>query len=443
MKIHFLNVGHGDMSIVEIAGKTILVDLNICEDNDAKEYLESALSSKEIDYLILTHPHEDHVRGLEKLIEEGYTFNKVYESGYRYPETMSFKDKFEKDEYIFVKKYLDKNEDKNVIQLKPSMEKINSDEEFDIYCYNSKTDDNEDIHYSSLVIKISENGKSVLFTGDSNLQAWEEKIIKKYSDCISCDILHASHHGSRTFFMVNKDEDCYTEHISKISPTYTIISAPNEDKKRDDWPPHEEAVEQYKKYTSVDGGVYVTGEKDTLVFNLDSDGIEVTEPDTQSVKYKFHEGKFIEKSIRFENNFFMSEAVTNPIKIFDVSHRKKPEWNVRKTYQVTIQATYKTKNGKTKVYKNNGFPIPKKSMIKFTAKTSAPKPYDLKWQILNTGKEAEKHGLSALRGEFYDSTGDNYRMEPTAYKGKHMAQAYVIQNGICVGISNEFVVNIQ
>lgn len=444
MEVHFLNVGHGDMSVVKINDKTILIDINVSDENESLDYLEKTCPSKEIDYLIITHLHEDHIRGFQKLLEEGYSFKKIFDSGYRYPNTEEYKDKRNEEPYASVAKYLDKNEDKNVLVLSPSDEKINDEDDFDIFCYNAKTDVTEEIHYSSLVIKICENGKSVLFTGDSDMKAWKDKICKTYTKELSSDILHASHHGSRTFFKVSEEDECFRTHIKSIAPVYTVISAPNNEDKREDWPPHDDAVEEYTKYTSVDGGVYITGASDTLVFNLDKDGIETADLENASKSIKFHEGKSNENSLRQVNDFALSPYMSNPLRtIFNVSHRKKPQWQIFSKGNVTLQATYKTKRGRTKSYKNNGSPIPKNAIITFTAKTDILPPYDIQWQILNTGKEAETRGTNALRGDFYPSTGDNRREEPTAYKGKHMAQAYVIKDGICEAKSEEFIVNIQ
>ncbi len=72
-------------------------------------------------------------------------------------------------------------------------------------------------------------------------------------------------------------------------------------------------------------------------------------------------------------------------------------------------------------------------------------PYTVKWQILNTGEEAKAAGIHQLRGDFYSSeSGEkNIRRENTLYKGHHMAQAYIIKDGICIGKSDEFIVNIS
>lgn len=268
MKIHFLNVGHGDMTLVEVCGKNILIDCYISEENYALDSIRKIFNNKIIDYLFITHLHDDHITGLEELVNDGFDIKNIFESGYR-----------EKDSKQKVYKYaLDLFRKKSAIKLVASEEKINLDPDFSFYCYNSNNGMN-DIHYNSLVIKIEENNHSILFAGDTNCEVWQEEIIPNFRYCINADILHASHHGSRSFFYCNNDEPnevfSYKEHMKAIAPFYTIISAKRKDDVEEDWPPHNDAVELYKKYTKK--SVLITGEEDNITLDLDEDIYNISE----------------------------------------------------------------------------------------------------------------------------------------------------------------------
>ena len=86
MKIVFLDVEQGDSTLVMLEdGTSILVDCNFTDDNitKIKRYLsENKLSPDVIDALFITHPHEDHIRGIGKLYEE-FEICSIYESGHR------------------------------------------------------------------------------------------------------------------------------------------------------------------------------------------------------------------------------------------------------------------------------------------------------------------------------------------------------------------------
>jgi hypothetical protein len=87
--------------------------------------------------------------------------------------------------------------------------------------------------------------------------------------------------------------------------------------------------------------------------------------------------------------------------------------------------------------------------LKFRGKTKIKQPYDVKWQVVNTGAHA-KSIEGGFRGGFFtsrDRTGkaigsklENW--EQTLYTGKHWIQCFIIKNGVCVAESDRFFVNI-
>ena len=76
MKINFMNVGEGDMTILEIEGKIVLIDVNISSrDDEAYKILKQVAYNGIIDYLIITHPHNDHIKGID-IIDEDFEIRK-------------------------------------------------------------------------------------------------------------------------------------------------------------------------------------------------------------------------------------------------------------------------------------------------------------------------------------------------------------------------------
>lgn len=72
MRLHFLDVGQGDCTLVEFPdGKTMLVDGGDGSKSALKTILRhlNALDIDEIDYLTLTHADKDHCGGLRKILE--------------------------------------------------------------------------------------------------------------------------------------------------------------------------------------------------------------------------------------------------------------------------------------------------------------------------------------------------------------------------------------
>lgn len=129
---------------------------------------------------------------------------------------------------------------------------------------------------------------------------------------------------------------------------------------------------------------------------------------------------------------------------FNVSHREAPRWPVEKVNKVSVTGKYK-KNGAWNSFSSDGTPLPKGHDLMFYADTNTPAPFDVYWQIVNTGREASDKGQ--LRGSILQSksagVGGLRQKEATAYTGSHWVECFIVKNGKCVARSGEFVVNIQ
>ncbi|MGH9240808.1 MAG: nucleotide-binding domain-containing protein [Vicinamibacterales bacterium] len=77
--------------------------------------------------------------------------------------------------------------------------------------------------------------------------------------------------------------------------------------------------------------------------------------------------------------------------------------------------------------------VPKGVALKFTAETNVAAPYDVYWQVVNTGEEAAAR--RQLRGGFSEDQKGRVHWETTAYAGTHWVEAFVVKNGLCVARS--------
>ncbi|MBX9948745.1 MAG: nucleotidyltransferase [Candidatus Obscuribacterales bacterium] len=129
---------------------------------------------------------------------------------------------------------------------------------------------------------------------------------------------------------------------------------------------------------------------------------------------------------------------------FQVSHCQLPPWQEKKLGNVRIGGKFS--QGKSWLdFRPDTKPLPKSRGLKFKAFTDIPGPFDLYWQVVNTGEQARN--ANGLRGEIFrgESSGPDamLRREATSYRGMHWIRCFVVKNGICVGQSAPFVVNIQ
>lgn len=130
--------------------------------------------------------------------------------------------------------------------------------------------------------------------------------------------------------------------------------------------------------------------------------------------------------------------------IGDTNHCQRPTWLERLHYKATITGAVHHMKTYKKLWALTNRPVGKELRLKFQVKTNTPPPYDVKWQVVNTGKEA--NDAQGLRGGFYDSDSIDaidVRWETTLYKGTHWIEAFIIKDGICVARSGHKIVRIR
>ena len=245
---HFIDVGQGDCTLIELPeNKVMLIDAG----ENGKEgivtrYIDS-LDIKKIDYLVATHPHSDHIGGMEEVIEK-------YDIGAMYmPDVETVSATFEN--------MLNAAEDKNLILDTAEAGK-------NIFEYSvvkadiispaaGKNYDN--LNNSSAVVRIMCGEKSFLFMGDAEKQAELDILESGYE--VYCDVLKVAHHGSYT-----SSEMSFLE---KARPEYAVIScgAGNEYGH-----PHKTTLNSFKK---IEAKVLRTDELGTIKIKTDGKKLAV------------------------------------------------------------------------------------------------------------------------------------------------------------------------
>ncbi|WP_132392825.1 nucleotidyltransferase [Novosphingobium sp. PhB165] len=132
-------------------------------------------------------------------------------------------------------------------------------------------------------------------------------------------------------------------------------------------------------------------------------------------------------------------------RILDAPHKRPASWPIVKTGQVAIRSAVFSRDGFRDAHiASDGEALPRGGSIRFEAVTDVPTPYNVFWQIVNTGSAAAE--AKDLRGNFEEATisrGWLVRTETTKYPGAHSIECFVVKNGYCVASSGPFVVNID
>lgn len=241
LQIYYFDVGQADSILINNNNTSMLIDAGNNSDGPLLvDYIKEKLNINKIDILVGTHPHEDHIGGLDDIINE-LEIGEIY-----LPEAITTTQTFEE--------VITAIENKNISITVPEIgDKFKLGEaDFEII-YTGNED--KGLNEASIVINMLYGKKSYLFTGDTT-----EEIEKTFlNKNINIDVLKVAHHGSR----YSSSEDF----LEIATPEYAIISVGEGNSYEH---PHIEAINRIKQYTN---NIYMTEEKGTIL--LTSDGNEI------------------------------------------------------------------------------------------------------------------------------------------------------------------------
>ena len=196
--IKFIDVGQGEAILIALPEKTMLIDAGPTGSAPKIAQVLQELGRNKIDYLVATHPDEDHIGGMADVISSTqigtiYAPNKTNNTAtYR--------------------KFLTAIQNNNLqITLAEAGTIIDQTDSYKLEILSPKKDANfPETNDYSIIIKLTVGNKMFLFTGDAPTSAILD------SNPGHIDVLKVSHHGSRT--------GTTEQLVRKLSPTYAVVS---------------------------------------------------------------------------------------------------------------------------------------------------------------------------------------------------------------------------
>jgi competence protein ComEC len=201
--VEFVDVGQGDGALVLLpTGEAIVIDGG----NEGHGYWDmnpvlDAHGVSVIDLVIASHPHADHVGGLDEVIRT-HEVCEIWDNG-RPADTRAFR------------RYAEARDRSGAVVLAPAAG--HATDVGDARVIVLATDDGrgkEPENDDSLVVMLEIDGRRILFPGDVQRRV-QALLASKLGDVLDCDVLKAPHHGSNRFSL---------DFLLRTAPAFAAIS---------------------------------------------------------------------------------------------------------------------------------------------------------------------------------------------------------------------------
>ena len=247
LEVHFIDVDQADSILIKKGDESMLIDAGNSWDGDkVVDYLKEQ-NVTNLKYVIGTHPHSDHIGGLDTVIDN-LEIGKVI-----MPNAISNTKTFEDVVDSISRKGLSITSGKagnvydlngaEIITLAPNDEKYSN------------------LNNYSLVVRVENGSNAFLFTGDAE-EISEREMVEKRAGSLKSDVLKLGHHGSST--------STNEEFLNLVNPKYAVIT-----------------VGENNRYGHPDDEVLNRLEdKGIQVYRTDLDGNIVAVSDGKTIKFE-------------------------------------------------------------------------------------------------------------------------------------------------------------
>jgi len=200
LKIHYVDVGQADCAVITFGDLAMIIDAGDEEHDDVVVSYLKSLNITKLVYVVGTHPHEDHIGGLDSVIEEFEIATLLMPNA-------------EHDSPSF-ESVLDAMDEKNLQAESPKIGDTYAFGDAEFTILNSVDSTPENLNNASIVLRLVYGDQSFIFTGDAE-KAVEYQMMDS-GMTLKSNVLKVGHHGSTTSSL--------EKFILTVDPDIAVIS---------------------------------------------------------------------------------------------------------------------------------------------------------------------------------------------------------------------------
>lgn len=248
LSVHVLDIGQGDAILIGRAGQWALIDSGDVEHRSRMKAYLKKYGVKELQTVIITHPHADHLGGMYAVFQ-AVRVDRIYDDG-QITTTSTYKN--------YLKEIKNRQIPYGVLKAGDTVTLVEG-VPFQVVGPVKAAEDsrgNPDLNNCSVVGRLTYGKFSMLFTGDAEKEE-ENSILQQYRGQLKSDVLKVGHHGSRT--------SSGPSFLAAVRPGAAVISAGAGNSYG---LPHDVILANLKKISAL---VYRTDRDGTV--SIDTDGV--------------------------------------------------------------------------------------------------------------------------------------------------------------------------
>lgn len=245
--VTMLDVGQGDSFLIETPTQNILLDTG---DVGTREQLINQLHAagiERIERIILTHPHADHIGGVQAVLKN-FPVDEIIDNGF--PSTSPLYKKYHQADVKFSS------------LMAGDVLNCGGNVYFEVLSP-SPTTYFSDGNNQSIVGKLVFGDFSIMFTGDAEKPV-EKDLLERYTD-LKATILKAGHHGSKS--------SSSAKFVTAVNPEFVIISCGLDNGYGH---PHKRPLEIYLEHGIPTENIFCTAFNGSVRIEVDYFGFTIT-----------------------------------------------------------------------------------------------------------------------------------------------------------------------